>query len=80
MQPNIEHTTLVDPTPQSSVQIEQGAKGPPRVTVKVYAPTAWAACELALGVYWATVERLANKDDEIDELPDHPDPLMQEVD
>jgi hypothetical protein len=42
---------LTNPAPQSSVQIEQAAKGPPRVTVKAYDTDPFRALELAAKVY-----------------------------
>lgn len=43
------------PAAQSSVQIEQAAKGPPRVTVKTYGATTAEAAAEAVRVYGDTV-------------------------
>lgn len=48
-------TVLADPAPQSSVQIEGRAKGPPAVTVKVYAADVVEAARLAREQYDALV-------------------------
>lgn len=60
--------TIVDMPPQSSVQIEGRSKGPPIVTVKVYAPTAFAAAELAVRVYRHTVAQIETGSDDEEEV------------
>lgn len=56
-QPAASTTVLTNPAPQSSVQIEQAAKGPPRMTVKVYAASADEAAEIATVIYDRLVAR-----------------------
>ena len=54
-------TVLTNPAPQSSVQIEQAAKGPPRITVKTYAASTSEAATTAQAIYDALVLRYSQE-------------------
>ncbi len=55
-------TVLANPAPMSSVQIEQAARGGPRITVKTYASSTAEAAEIATATYDALVQRYGTSD------------------